>query len=1340
MSFSSSSGYAGNDCYTLTVGNGADMDVVFKYKRNGAWQTDFTTRMDFTGRWQYCLTHTDSGIYEFHAIRNALNTAFFDLPTAVRYTILPPQPASLTVAPSSIQAGRDRSFTMTANNGAGVTADVQYTIDGGSTQTLIGWPSLEPVSPGSSTGQVDVDVGPCTVLGSYVFTGIRNTRNTPWVSVNAPIRVTAPPSPTVTAVAPSSGQPGNVVDVTFTGTNLCDISLSTSVPGITFSDFKYDIQGSGETASARIHLASSTPVGTAVITLTAAGGSTTFNFQVTTVPLTTSLSIAPLSGDVVQGSSREFTVALHPASGFTSPVALSVSDLEATGGLTGSFSPTSVSSSAPSSTLTIAASATATLGNDAFTITGTGGGLTLMATATAAVIPDDPVILPTTTRLSVLPLSGDVVQGSSREFTVTLHPATGFTSPVSLSVSGLGPGLTGSFSPSSVSSSAPASTLTIAASATASLGDDEFTIRGTGGGQRLTATATATVTAVPDFSLSVSPRSRDIWQGTSAACTVEVTRPGGFSGPVELSIDVQGLTSAQREGVTASFSDASLEGSETTSTLTIALSEDFSSSDRFYVIITGRNGEHDLRRYAVVIVTAKQFNLEISPPSREITRGSAGTYELALERATGFTSPVALSVSGLRSGLTGSFSDTSLEGSETASTLTITAGTSAATGSSSFTVNGTGGGRTHVQSVTVIVNASSSSPQPTSLSFDRSSGYAGNDCYTMTVGNGANMDVVFKYKLNEIWQDPFTAGMDSTGRYQYCLHHNDRGLYEFYSIRNALNADFVTLTPPVTYEIRPPQPTSLTITPSRIQAGSPGPPGSDIYRMTVGNGAGVTLDLQATLNGDATPTIIGWPSLEPAAEGSTTGQADIVTGPCTAVGSYVFTGIRNTLNTPWVSFSTPIEVTAPPAPVVTTVNPSSGQKGTSVEVTLTGTNLCDAGFSTSIPGITFSDISYDDATGTSASVRIHLAANTPFGTAVITLTATGGSTTFNFEVTGGTRLSVLPSSGDVMLGSSQTYTVTLHPASGFTSPVSLSVSDLGTGLMGSFSPTSVSSTSPASTLTITAGATAALGNDEFTITGTGGGQTFTITATATIIPDDPVIFPTTTRLSVLPLSGDVVQGSSREFTVTLHPASGFTSPVALSVSDLVAELTGSFSPTSVSSSAPASTLTITASSTATLGNDEFTIRGTGGGQTFTATATATVIPVPDFSLSVAPSAWDIWQGTSVASTVEVTRIDGFSGPVNLSINSIQGLPAGQREEVTASFSDDSLEGSETTSTLTIALSEDFSSSDPFYVLITGINGEHDLRRYAVVTVTAKQFNSGGLPAEPGHQSGIYRDV
>ena len=199
----------------------------------------------------------------------------------------------------------------------------------------------------------------------------------------------------------------------------------------------------------------------------------------------------------------------------------------------------------------------------------------------------------------------------------------------------------------------------------------------------------------------------------------------------------------------------------------------------------------------------------------------------------------------------------------------------------------------------------------------------------------------------------------------------------------------------LTYTVRPPQPTSLEITPSTVRAGS----GS--FTMTVGNGAGVTLDYRYTLNGGTEQESSGWPSLEPVSEDSGTGQVDVDTGPCTAVGNYVFTSIRNTLNAPWVSVSgAEIEVTAPPAPVVTEADLSSARAGNALDITLSGSNLCHISLSSSVTGITFSDLSYDGVTGTSAGARIQLASSTPTGTATITLSASGGSTSFSFTVEG----------------------------------------------------------------------------------------------------------------------------------------------------------------------------------------------------------------------------------------------------------------------------------------------------------------------------------------------------
>src|SRR5262245_65380215 len=108
---------------------------------------------------------------------------------------------------------------------------------------------------------------------------------------------------------------------------------------------------------------------------------------------------------------------------------------------------------------------------------------------------------------------------------------------------------------------------------------------------------------------------------------------------------------------------------------------------------------------------------------------------------------------------------------------------------------------------TAISVVASSGPQPTSLSFSSSAGYAGNDCYTMTVGNGANMTVDLQYVLNGISQPIASIDLNANGQWSYCLGHFDKqGIYTFTAMKNALNEAWVSISP-VNYTISPPQPT-----------------------------------------------------------------------------------------------------------------------------------------------------------------------------------------------------------------------------------------------------------------------------------------------------------------------------------------------------------------------------------------------------------------------------------------------------------------------------------------------------------------------------------------------------
>jgi hypothetical protein len=86
---------------------------------------------------------------------------------------------------------------------------------------------------------------------------------------------------------------------------------------------------------------------------------------------------------------------------------------------------------------------------------------------------------------------------------------------------------------------------------------------------------------------------------------------------------------------------------------------------------------------------APNFSLSISPSTVTLHRsGGTATYTVTITRTGGFSSTVQLSVSGLPSGTTGSFSPNP---ATTSSTLTLNVSSSTAKGSYTFTVSGTGG-------------------------------------------------------------------------------------------------------------------------------------------------------------------------------------------------------------------------------------------------------------------------------------------------------------------------------------------------------------------------------------------------------------------------------------------------------------------------------------------------------------------------------------------------------------------------------------------------------------------------------------------------------------------------
>jgi hypothetical protein len=421
---------------------------------------------------------------------------------------------------------------------------------------------------------------------------------------------------------------------------------------------------------------SSAKVGQYNLTITGVSGGVTV-----TSPLTLGIfaqTFTLFTGSSVslgQGTSTSTNVDITPQYGFTGNVNLAVSGLP--NGVTGSFSPNPATGT---SALTLQASSTAAIGQYPLTITGTSGTQTQTAALTLG------VYAPTFTLSNFGGIT--VGQGTSGFGYIDVNPQYGFAGNVNLSVAGLPSGVTASFNPNP---STGFTTLTVNAGSTTPVGQYPLTVTGTSGTQTASTTLTLGVSS-PTFTI-YSSGSVDIGQGTSITTYANVINQNGFTGNVTMSI--AGLPS----GVTASFSPNPTTNS---STLTLT-SSGTAAIGQYPLIITGTSGSMTATANLTLGVHAPTFTLS-TPYSVTAGQGSTNIINFYAYQEYGFTGNVNLSISGLPSGVTASFSPSSTSFS---STLTLNVAASAPVGTSTVTVTGTSGSQTVTSTFQLSINVPS---------------------------------------------------------------------------------------------------------------------------------------------------------------------------------------------------------------------------------------------------------------------------------------------------------------------------------------------------------------------------------------------------------------------------------------------------------------------------------------------------------------------------------------------------------------------------------------------------------------------------------------------------------
>ncbi len=211
----------------------------------------------------------------------------------------------------------------------------------------------------------------------------------------------------------------------------------------------------------------------------------------------------------------------------------------------------------------------------------------------------------------------------------------------------------------------------------------------------------------PDFSMTATPATAAVTAGQSASYTTSIAGGNGFAGSVALS--VTGLPS----GATGSFNPASVTGGGD-STLTISTAGTVAAGT-YPLTITGVSGSVTHSASVSLSVSAAapaDFSIAVNAPSVSVAAGANTTASVAVVPANGFAASVALTVTGLPAGASGSFSPSLVTASGN-STLTITVSGAVVPGTYPLVIAGTSGSLTHTAALSLAVTA----PGNTSRTF-----------------------------------------------------------------------------------------------------------------------------------------------------------------------------------------------------------------------------------------------------------------------------------------------------------------------------------------------------------------------------------------------------------------------------------------------------------------------------------------------------------------------------------------------------------------------------------------------------------------------------------------------
>jgi hypothetical protein len=434
---------------------------------------------------------------------------------------------SLAAAPTSqtVVVGNSTTYAVSISRTGGFTGTVALSSSGAPAGASA---TFNPSSTSGASSTLTVTTGTSTPTGTSLIT-ITGTSGALTRTTTATLVLQPVPKPDYSLSASPSTQTvtrglgaGYAVSITriagFTGMVTLSAGGLPSGTGATFSP-----NPAGTSSSMSVTTSTTTAAGTYSLTITGVSGNISHSTNVTLIvqpPPDFSLSASPSSQAVTQGLGASYTVTVTPSSGFASTASLSAAGLPSGAGA--AFNPNPAGAS---STMSVTTSVGTPAGTYSLTITGVSGSLSHTASVTLVVQPAPDY------SLSASPATQTVTQGAGVGYNVNITPSAGFGGAVTLSATGLPTGASATFSPNPTSGS---SAMWVSTSATTSPGTYAVTITGVSGSRGHTANVTLVVQAPPppDYSLSASPSSQTVTQGSGTGYTISITPRSGFAGAV----------------------------------------------------------------------------------------------------------------------------------------------------------------------------------------------------------------------------------------------------------------------------------------------------------------------------------------------------------------------------------------------------------------------------------------------------------------------------------------------------------------------------------------------------------------------------------------------------------------------------------------------------------------------------------------------------------------------------------------------------------------------------------------------------------------------------------------